>query len=295
MKISVVMPVYNAEKYLDEAIQSILNQTYKDYEFIIINDGSTDKSLSIIEKYKDQDERIVLISRENRGIVASLNEGIQKAKGKYIARMDADDISMASRFEIQIAYMIKNSLDICGGDFVSINESTELLNAFNVPKTQDEILIAMTNTIAFAHPSVIIRREFLIQNNLLYRKVPAEDIDLWMRMYNLGAKFGNVDDIVLKYRIVPNSLSHSPAKVRALNKNSIEIFNNFSNTNKDKIIKAIDNVIKNNAFMHKYRQRELIKSALTLKLSFGYIMKIFLKIRLINFIFGILSYVKFRL
>lgn len=295
MKISVVMPVYNAEKYLDEAIQSILNQTYKDYEFIIINDGSTDKSLSIIEKYKDQDERIVLISRENRGIVASLNEGIQKAKGKYIARMDADDISMASRFEIQIAYMIKNSLDICGGDFVSINESTELLNAFNVPKTQDEILIAMTNTIAFAHPSVVARREFLIQNNLLYRKVPAEDIDLWMRMYNLGAKFGNVDDIVLKYRIVPNSLSHSPAKVRALNKNSIEIFNNFSNTNKDKIIKAIDNVIKNNAFMHKYRQRELIKSALTLKLGFGYIMKIFLKTRLINFIFGVLSYVKFRL
>ena len=103
--ISVVMPVYNAEKYLDEAIKSILVQTCKDFEFIIINDGSNDKSLEIIEKYNIQDERIVLINRENRGLIASLNEGIEKTKGRYIARMDADDISLPDRFEKQIEFL----------------------------------------------------------------------------------------------------------------------------------------------------------------------------------------------
>lgn len=94
--ISVVISVYNGEKYLSEAIESVLNQTYKDFEFIIINDGSTDNSLEIIKKYQNQDERIVLISRENKGLVSSLNEGIEKAKGKYIARMDADDICLST-------------------------------------------------------------------------------------------------------------------------------------------------------------------------------------------------------
>jgi len=91
--VSVIMAVYNAEKYLDEAIQSILIQTYEKFEFIIINDGSSDKSLEILEKYAIQDSRIVMINRKNKGLVYSLNEGILKAKGKYIARMDADDIS----------------------------------------------------------------------------------------------------------------------------------------------------------------------------------------------------------
>ncbi|HIP11775.1 MAG TPA: glycosyltransferase family 2 protein, partial [Arcobacter sp.] len=100
--VSVLLSVYNGEKYLDEAIESILNQTYQDFEFIIINDGSTDKSLEIIEKYKKEDNRIVVISRENKGLIYSLNEGISQAKGKYIARMDADDISLATRFEEQV-------------------------------------------------------------------------------------------------------------------------------------------------------------------------------------------------
>ena len=112
-KISVVMSVYNGQDYLDEAIQSILKQTYKDFEFIIINDGSIDKSLEIIEKYKQQDERIVLISRENKGLIASLNEGIEKARGKYIARMDADDISLPNRFEEQLKIM-ENDKEIVG-------------------------------------------------------------------------------------------------------------------------------------------------------------------------------------
>ena len=92
-KVSIVMPVYNGDKYLVESLESILHQTYRNFELIIINDGSTDNSMAIIESYAKTDENIIIISRENKGLVASLNEGIILAKGDYIARMDADDIS----------------------------------------------------------------------------------------------------------------------------------------------------------------------------------------------------------
>jgi len=115
VKVSIVMSVYNAQKYLDEAIESILNQTYSNFEFIIINDGSTDKSLEIIENYAKKDSRIIVINRENKGLIYSLNEGIRKANGKYIARMDADDISLPQRLEKQVEFMEKNkNIGICG-------------------------------------------------------------------------------------------------------------------------------------------------------------------------------------
>ncbi|HAS7841575.1 TPA: glycosyltransferase family 2 protein, partial [Vibrio cholerae] len=114
-KISVVMSVYNGEKYLGEAIDSILKQTFSDFEFIIINDGSTDKTLEIIKSYMKKDDRIVLVSRENKGLIVSLNEGLDLAKGQYIARMDADDISIKSRFEKQIEFLDSNpDIGVCG-------------------------------------------------------------------------------------------------------------------------------------------------------------------------------------
>ena len=107
--ISVLMPVYNSEKYVAEAIESILCQTYKDFEFIIINDASTDSSLKIIAKYAKQDKRIKLINnKKNVKISASLNKGLSIAKGKYIARMDSDDISLPSRFELQTKFLADN-------------------------------------------------------------------------------------------------------------------------------------------------------------------------------------------
>ena len=105
--VSVVMPVYNAQKYLNKAIDSILAQTYKDFEFIIINDGSTDNSLQIIKKYQKKDKRIIVKNKKNKGIVAALNDGIKLSRGKYLARMDADDISLPSRFEVQVNFMEK--------------------------------------------------------------------------------------------------------------------------------------------------------------------------------------------
>ena len=101
--ISVVMSVYNGEKYLKRSIDSILNQTFKDFEFIIINDGSTDKSLEIIKSYDD--DRIVLIDQENKGLTKSLNIGIKTASGKYIARQDADDVSLPDRLKKQVDFL----------------------------------------------------------------------------------------------------------------------------------------------------------------------------------------------
>ena len=109
-KISVLMSAYNSEKYISESIESILNQTFKDFEFIIINDGSSDNTAKIIQKYAEKDERIRFInSKQNQGIIAALNPGFSMCRGEYIARMDSDDISLPKRFEKQIEYMDKHS------------------------------------------------------------------------------------------------------------------------------------------------------------------------------------------
>ncbi len=229
--ISVIMSVYNAEKYLDEAIQSILDQTYQDFEFIIINDGSTDKSLEIMEKYKNQDDRIVLMTRKNKGLVASLNEGIEKAKGKYIARMDADDISLPQRFEKQIELMEKENLDICGSHFFIVDERSKYLSARVVSCRIDFNYMILSRSVPFAHGSVMIKKDFLITHELAYGKTvynKAEDYALWIEFANNHAKISNVDEFLFKYRHLDNSLSKQNINYKhalALSKHYIAIHN----------------------------------------------------------------------
>lgn len=207
--ISVVMSVYNGEKYLSEAIESVLNQTYKDFEFIIINDGSSDSSLEIIKKYQNQDERIVLISRENKGLVASLNEGIEKAKAKYIARMDADDICLATRFEEQIEYMEKNNLDLCGSWIETFNEEN-ILNVWKYPETHSDIEFRSFFMCSFAHPSVMIKK--IVFDKLKYENETAEDYRLWCDILANGYKVGNIQKVLLKYRLHNNQLTQTKSK-----------------------------------------------------------------------------------
>lgn len=238
--VSVVMPVYNAEKYLDEAIESILNQTYKDFEFIIINDGSTDKSLEIIEKYKNQDERIVLISRENRGLIASLNEGIEKAKGKYIARMDADDISLPERFEKQLELMEKENIDICGCHYSMINKYGKYIDMVYVPLDNLSLLLYLILAVPFAHGSVMMRKSFLDNKNLEYGQKAdfAEDKALWIQMYEFNAKFGNVNEVLFEYREFSQSLSKIRAKKLKLEDKNLKDF--FIGDHLSSILEAID-------------------------------------------------------
>ena len=206
--ISVVMSVFNGGDYLRKSIESILNQSYLNFEFIIIDDGSTDTSLEIIKSYKDN--RIVLINRKNKGFITSLNEGIEKSKGKYIARMDADDISFPSRLEKQFDFIEKNNLDICGGHYLLINKNGKINGLNVVPTSHKMCTLSLFFKVPFAHPSVMIRKQFLDENYLEYGQSSykiAEDLDLWLRMHRCGARFGNVDSVVLKYRILGDSLS----------------------------------------------------------------------------------------
>jgi len=209
--ISVVLSVYNAEKYLAEAIESILNQSYENFEFIIINDGSTDRSLEVINSYDDQ--RIVCISRDNRGLITSLNEGIEQSKGKYIARMDADDISLPKRFEEQVKFMEKNlDIGICGTAVIMFGEdmkNTLWKLASNDQTIRTELLFSSS----LAHPTIMIRRAVLVENSLHYNEdfVHAEDIELWTNMAKY-TKFANLKIPLLKYRVVENSISRKADK-----------------------------------------------------------------------------------
>jgi len=206
--VSVVMSVYNGEKYLREAIESILNQTLVDFEFIIINDGSSDDTLKIIKSYSDP--RIVLISRKNKGLVVSLNEGIQKSRGKYIARMDADDVSMAKRLERQVRFLELNPKAVlCGTSFIEIDEVGNRIQDIDVPTTNDLICQELTARCTFAHGSTLFLRSSAISAGLYRAKdYPAEDYALWLRLSRLG-EVGNLSNKLFQYRIVSQSISRT--------------------------------------------------------------------------------------
>jgi len=199
--ISVIMPVYNSEKYLAKAIESILNQTYRNFEFLIINDGSNDSSVEIIKRYAKKDERIILINRkENKGIVYSLIEGINQARGEFVARMDADDISLPNRFEVQIEYMIKNNLDVCGSFIQFLRKGIkERIIAFPIKHNEIKYTLLFVN--AFSHPTVVFRKEVFQKVNYRTDYESAEDYKLWCDILsNTDFKVGNVPEVLLYYR-----------------------------------------------------------------------------------------------
>ena len=202
--ISVIMPVYNTAKYLNEAIDSILEQTFKDFEFIIIDDCSTDGSKDIIKSYND--ERIILLENEtNLGIVYSLNYAISLANGKYIARMDSDDISEINRLEKQVSFMENNEdIILCGTWFKGIGND----KLYVYPESHDEIIVKMLSYCAIGHPTVFIRNSILKHYNLKYDILMeyAEDYDLWSRLSTIG-KLANLPEVLLQYRIHDNQVS----------------------------------------------------------------------------------------
>lgn len=200
-KISVVMPAYNAEKYIGEAIESILNQTFKDFEFIIINDGSVDHTKEIIQKYNDS--RIVLLENDkNRGIVLSLNKGLDAATGEYIARMDADDIALMNRLERQAEYLDEHKdIGVLGTGICTFGEKIkEQKRVFTTNAEQLKAELLFNSCIA--HPTVMIRKSVLQKYNLKYNTefAGAEDYCLWWNIAKVS-KIATLPDILLDYRI----------------------------------------------------------------------------------------------
>lgn len=295
--ISVVLPVYNGGDYLKDAIESILNQSYKNFEFIIINDGSNDDSIDVIRQYETLDNRIKVIDRENRGLIATLNEGIENSKGNFIARMDQDDISLPDRLEIQYNYMLENTLDICGGNFFTIDDKDNMLKENNVPKTQEEIIITMASNVPFAHPSVMIRKSFLENNKLEYGLNGyrnGEDLDLWMLMYNYGAKFGNINHTVIKYRVLPTSMSRKNHK--RIKKESNIQFDNFVKTNLEDFENSFQILLgkkKNNNTIEKSIIRAVLRYSL-LTYNSSIFFKSILILRPVNVLVGFLSFIRLK-
>jgi glycosyltransferase involved in cell wall biosynthesis len=204
--VTVLMPVYNGEIYLREAIDSILTQTYKDFEFLIINDGSTDNSENIIASYNDS--RIRYVKNEcNLKLITTLNKGIELAKGKYIVRMDADDISAPTRIEKQVIFMEKNpEIGLCGSWFTSFGEVAESICKYK--EQHDEILFKMFYQCHFCHPSLIIRKKVFEDLEIPFDKkfIHAEDYELYFRLATKW-KFHNLQESLVKYRIHNSSVS----------------------------------------------------------------------------------------
>ena len=205
--VTVLMPVYNAEKYVAEAIESILNQTYRDFEFIIINDGSTDRSEEIILGYEDS--RIVYVRNErNIRLVATLNKGIRMASGRYIMRMDADDVSVNDRMEQQVKFLeLHPDVGVCGSFLWVFGESIQPYLSER-PEMDKNIRATMLVNNPLGHPNVMIRKSVMIDNDVWYdeKYYRMEDWGLWISMMPY-CRFYNIQKPLLHYRYVETSES----------------------------------------------------------------------------------------
>jgi glycosyltransferase involved in cell wall biosynthesis len=203
-KITVLMPVYNCELYIQEAVDSILNQTFTDFEFLIIDDASSDKTVTIIKTYNDL--RIKLIEKPlNTGYTNSLNYGLTIASGEYIARMDGDDISLPERFAKQVAFLDKNL------DVVLCGTALKIIDSYRVicyPEFHEDIKLEMLKRNCIVHPSVMFKKSVLNNNYIKYdiSKEPAEDYNLWTKLLLYG-KLYNFQEVLLYYRVHQSQVS----------------------------------------------------------------------------------------
>ena len=201
--VSVIMPVYNAEQFLDRAIQSILNQTYDKWELLLIDDCSTDNSLKLINKYSDPRIRL-LVNETNRGIAQASNRGIEESKGKYIALLDDDDEAIINRLELQVEYMEEHSdVAILGGRSIDMDEHDKILRLKGPVRNNPKLIKAMLlfGNVDFYNGTAMIRKNFIVDNQLRYRDGCYGMQDY--RFYIESSKYGKIttlDQYLLKYR-----------------------------------------------------------------------------------------------
>jgi glycosyltransferase involved in cell wall biosynthesis len=196
--VSVLLPVHNGEKYISKAIDSILSQTFHNFELIVIDDGSSDGTLAILKNYELIDARIHLISRGNKGLIATLNEGIDIACGKWLVRMDADDIALPNRIERLLYWIEQTGVDVAGS-WVQFFGSFDR-RIWKGYQSDEAIKVDMLFKCPFVHPSVMMRSELAKQLKYDPDCEKAEDYDLWVRAAISGWKMINVPEVLLKYR-----------------------------------------------------------------------------------------------
>lgn len=208
-RVSVLMPVYNAETYLREAIDSILCQSFKDFEFVIINDGSTDSSVEIIESYID--DRIKLIhNASNVGLIKTLNIGLEVCKGEYIVRMDSDDISLPTRIALQVGFMDSNpAIGVLGSWFEDFGEHIEP-KIVKYATSDSEIRIRHLYQTHIAHPTAVIRTNLIHKYGLKFdpEYVYGEDYHFWVKV-SANCKLSNYPEVLVKKRDHPKNITNS--------------------------------------------------------------------------------------
>jgi GT2 family glycosyltransferase len=198
--VSVVMSVYNGERYLPEAVESILNQTLQDFEFIVIDDGSTDRTPDILRSYPE----LEVVSQPNAGLTPSLNRGFRLAQGRYIARMDADDVALPTRFERQVAYLDAHpQVGLLGTAYYQIDDQGKILRQVVMPCSDHELRLALARYNPFLHSSIMVRKE--LAEKLGYydedeRYKCCEDYEFWIRLAR-RSQLANLDEALVKWRL----------------------------------------------------------------------------------------------
>ena len=207
-KISVLMSIYNGAKYLKEAVDSILNQTFTNFEFIIINDGSTDATDAILKSYSDPRLKIIA-NPVNLGLTKSLNIGLNAARGEYIARQDTDDISLPNRLEIQFKFMENHKeISLVGGSAILIDNQGEEIGRKIKPLEFSEIKFHSLLKNPFFHPSFFFKKEVIKKNGGYNENFPfAQDYELTSRLIHSGLKTANLREPLIKYRVMENSIT----------------------------------------------------------------------------------------
>ena len=226
--VSVIIPCYNAEKYIEQAVHSIINQTYKNLEIIVTDDRSIDRSFEILKKLEKEDSRIKLYRNEtNLKIVKTLNNMIFQANGKYIARMDADDVSLPERIEKQVLFLEQNSdFSFCGTNAYHIDEHGKTIDKSVLPETFEDNKFFLKFYSTFYHPTVMIRSDVYKKNLYNQEFLYAEDYELWSRLiFEKNLKGSNLQNKLFLYRIFNNQSSEKHRKEQ--NDSSAKIFDKY--------------------------------------------------------------------
>lgn len=207
--VSVLIPCYNAERFVEQAVRSIINQTYKNLEIICINDCSKDRTGEILQKLAIEDNRIIYVeNEENLKLPKTLNKGIFLAKGEYIARMDADDIALTYRIEKQLFFLLKNpDLDLISAFAQKIDEIGQKGDNIIVPQNHIEIASTLPIRSTFIHPLILAKKSFFVDLGGYKMLTYGEDYELWLNGLYAGKKYANLPEILLYYRIHSNQMT----------------------------------------------------------------------------------------
>ncbi|GAA0434813.1 glycosyltransferase [Lentibacillus halophilus] len=216
--VTVFIPVYNAQNYIESSLNSIINQSYKKLDILVIDDGSSDNTLEILKAFRSQDNRIRILENENnKGIPYTRNRGLNNAKGEYLAVMDADDIAFTDRIKEQVSFMeIYKNIDVVGCNFIELGKKLfyKKKSKFYDP---EELKIRLLFASPIANPSSMIRMSTIKYNNIKYDEnyFVAQDYDFWFKISKVG-NFAIVPKFLMKYRVDHNNISNQTRKNKAL-------------------------------------------------------------------------------